>query len=221
MASLGLPGCPWARDETKVAFCGVGRAAGVATSDRAAGQPRAPLPSRPPGSVPSGPGSPPSVTSPALGAEQRADAQPGLPALRSPPRSPCVPRGSPASRRPRRVSRSGCCSRRGSGRCTWSRPRPSSAGSRGWAAVGTSGTGRCVLRACPLPWGLGHSGTTPSDPSACQPPAKNPDPTARDFRGDPGQIRVTPGDGSKPSPSRDGAGMDTATKIAPPAQAGL
>lgn len=41
-----LPGhsCPRPRDKTKVAFCGVGRAEGVATSDRAAGQPPAPNP---------------------------------------------------------------------------------------------------------------------------------------------------------------------------------
>lgn len=56
-----LPGhsCPWPRDETKVAFCGVGRAAEVATSDRAAGQPPAPLTSRPLCPVPSSPASPP------------------------------------------------------------------------------------------------------------------------------------------------------------------
>lgn len=48
-AATLLPGhsCPFLREETKVPFCGIGRAAAVATSDRAAGQSPTPLPSRP------------------------------------------------------------------------------------------------------------------------------------------------------------------------------
>lgn len=80
------------------------------------------------------------------GAEERVEAQGGPPA---PTQVAVQPQGSPGSRRPRRVSRSGCCSRRGSGRCIWSHPRPSSAGCRGWAGVGTWGTGRGVLSVCP------------------------------------------------------------------------
>jgi len=85
-----------------------------------------------------------------------------------PPRVP-VPAGSPGrspgSRRPRRASPSGCCSRRGSGRCTWSRPRLSSGGCRGWVAVGTSGRGGCSAQSTP---GEG-SGTTPTP---CQAPPR-------------------------------------------------
>lgn len=49
----------------------------------------------------------------------------------------------PGSRRLRRVSPSGCCSRRGSGRCTLSHPHLNSAGCQGWGAAGTLGTGKC------------------------------------------------------------------------------
>lgn len=113
------------------------------------------------------------------------------------------PRGSPGSPRPRRVSRSGCCSRRGSGRCTWSRPRPSSAGCQGWAGVGTSGTDREVLSVRPLCSGLGHLGTTPADPQGntlqpCQPHPKNPDPPVRGFQG--GRSGPPPRDPSPPRP---------------------
>lgn len=63
------------------------------------------------------------------------------------PLSPHIPtpfvQWVPGSQRPRRVSPSGCCSRRGSGRCIWSHPHPNSAGCRGWGAAGTLGTGRC------------------------------------------------------------------------------
>lgn len=55
-----------------------------------------------------------------------------------PPPSPGPrPRPSPESPRSPRASRSGCCSRRGSGRCTWRRPHPSSGGCPGWAEAGT------------------------------------------------------------------------------------
>lgn len=62
--STPLPGhsCPWPRDKTKVAFCGVGKAEDVAISDRAAGQPPAPR-----GLSPAALGAPRGVTSPAHG----------------------------------------------------------------------------------------------------------------------------------------------------------
>lgn len=59
------------------------------------------------------------------------------------------PRWSPGSRRPQRASLSGCCSRQGSGHCTWSRPRLSSGGCQGWAVVGTLGRGGGSVQAPP------------------------------------------------------------------------
>ena len=66
-AATLLPGhsCPFLREETKVPFCRVGRAAAVATSDRAAGQSPTPLPSRPLSLA--APGAPGSAASPAHG----------------------------------------------------------------------------------------------------------------------------------------------------------
>lgn len=53
------------------------------------------------------------------GGPQKRPSCPPAPLLAVSP-SPCAaPGGVPESRRPRRASRSGCCSRRGSGRCTW------------------------------------------------------------------------------------------------------
>lgn len=192
-----LPGhsCPRPRDKTKVAFCGVGRAEDVATSDRAAGQPPAPSPADAPSPVPPEPlqchiscasltpapchGAtgmlllPPELSSAQTGTRTgrgRAGVQGGLPAPSTPPAQVAVPVRSPGGHL--RVGDLGGFLGQAAALC---RDQVVVLGHVLVRVVQAAGTGPGwgprgqpggVISVCPLCSGLGRLGTTPAHPQA-------------------------------------------------------